>query len=136
MIDWRETSNGNFIHELESGDLMTVFERDGFWTGVHNDCFTDEKFKTPEKAQTVMERAVINGESGLLVQHRPRPSGWRKTKTGGFHYVTRGGMMTVKKATSGSWYLVIGQTIVEGKRFNTAQDAMAEGDRRIPAHGF
>lgn len=136
MIDWRETSNGNFIHELESGDLMTVFERDGLWTGVHDDCFTEEKFKSPEKAQAVMERAVIDGTPGLLIRHRPQPRGWKESKKGGFHCLRSGCMMTVKRAASGSWYLVVGQKMVEGKWFQSARDAMAEGDRLIPEHGF
>ena len=132
MIEWHETRSGSFIHELETGDLMTVFERDGWWSGVHDNCFTEEKFKSPEKAQAVMERAVIDGEQGLLVRHRTRPQGWRETKKGGFHCMRRGGSMTVKKATSGSWYLLVDQSPVKNKWFATPDDAMAEGDRRIP----
>ena len=40
--------------------------------------------------------------------------------------------MTVKKAKSGMWYLVINQTLVKGKWFITAEEARRYGDQLWP----
>ena len=37
--------------------------------------------------------------------------------------------MTVKQAKSGKWYLVIDQTMVQGKWFDNADDAKRQGDQ-------
>ena len=57
------------------------------------------------------------------------PTGWRQTKSDGFHCVRRDRTMTVKQAQSGKWYLVINQSMVKGKWFDTAEEANRQGDQ-------
>jgi hypothetical protein len=38
-------------------------------------------------------------------------------------------MLTVKQAKSGKWYLVVDQTLLAGQWFNTAEEAMQQGDQ-------
>jgi hypothetical protein len=108
---------------------MTVFQRAGLWFGVYDDRFIEDGLSTPEKAMAFMEKAVLNEQMHLLVKRVPIPTGWRSTKTGGFHCYRNGGTMTVKQAKSGAWYLVENQTMVQGKWFKTAEEAMREGDQ-------
>ena len=129
MSDWRENSNGNYVYVLDTDHVMTVFERAGLWFGVYDNRFTEDGMSTPEKAMAFMEQAVLNEKLHLLVKRTPIPTGWRSTKTGGFHCHRNGGTMTVKQAKSGSWYLLENQTIVQGKWFKTAEEAMSEGDQ-------
>lgn len=129
MSDWRENSNGNYVYVLDTDHVMTVFERAGLWFGVYDNRFTEDGMSTPEKAMAFMEQAVLNEKLHLLVKRTPIPTGWRSTKTGGFHCHRNGGTMTVKQAKSGSWYLLENQTMVQGKWFKTAEEAMSEGDQ-------
>ena len=129
MSDWRENSNGNYVYVLDTDHVMTVFERAGLWFGVYDNRFTEDGMNTPEKAMAFMEQAVLNEKLHLLVKRTPIPTGWRSTKTGGFHCHRNGGTMTVKQAKSGSWYLLENQTMVQGKWFKTAEEAMSEGDQ-------
>jgi hypothetical protein len=76
-----------------------------------------------------MEKAVLGDRLDLLVKRTPVPTGWRETKKGGFHCVRRDRTMTVKQAKSGKWYLVINQTMVQGKWFETADEAKRQGDQ-------
>jgi len=131
MEEWIENSNGNFVYVIDTDDVMTVFSKGGQWRGAYDDRFTDETFKTPEAAMAVMERAVLGDESGLLVKHRPQPTGWRQTKTGGFHCVRGGSSMSVKLAKSGKWYLVMDQVLLKGHWFHSAEAAMLDGDHRV-----
>ena len=108
---------------------MTVYLRNGEWHGVYDNHFTEEGFQNPEQAMVLMERAVLDDRLDLLDKRKPMPTGWRKTKTGGYHCVRRDRTMTVKQATSGKWYLVINQTLVQGKWFDTADEAKRQGDQ-------
>ena len=129
MSDWRENSNGNFVYVIDTDDVMTVFERAGLWFGVYDNRFIEDGQSTPEKAMAFMEIAVLNEQLHLLVKRTPIPTGWRSTKNGGFHCYRNGGTMTVKQAKSGAWYLLENQTMVQGKWFKTAEEAMREGDQ-------
>ena len=78
---------------------------------------------------TFMEAAVLSDRLDLLVKRRPQQTGWRKTKVGSYQCTSSGRMMTVKQADSGKWYVVIDQTLVRGRWFNTSEDAMREADQ-------
>ncbi len=129
MSEWRENSNGNYVYILDSDELMTVYQRDGDWFGVYENHFTGDGFKKPEETMALMEKAVLGDRLDLLVKRKPQPTGWRKTKSGGYHCVRRDHTMTVKQAKSGKWYLVINQTMVQGKWFDTADEAKRQGDQ-------
>ncbi len=129
MSEWRENSNGNYVYILDSDELMTVYQRDGDWFGVYDNHFTGDGFKKPEETMALMEKAVLGDRLDLLVKRKPQPTGWRKTKSGGYHCVRRDHTMTVKQAKSGKWYLVINQTMVQGQWFDTADEAKWQGDQ-------
>ena len=129
MFDWRENSNGNYIYVLDSDEVMTVYQRNGEWFGVYDSRFIEDGFKTPVQAMAFMEKAVLGDRLDLLVKSAPMPAGWRKTKKGGYHCVRPNHTMTIKQANSGKWYLVINQTMVQGKWFDTADEAKRQGDQ-------
>ena len=129
MSEWRENSNGNYVYVIDTDDVMTVYLRNGEWHGVYDNHFTEEGFQNPEQAIALMEKAVLGDRLDLLDKRKPMPTGWRKTKTGSYHCVRRDRTMTVKQATSGKWYLVINQTLVQGKWFDTADEAKRHGDQ-------
>jgi len=128
MSEWRENSNGNYVCVF-GAEIMTVFERNGEWFGVYDNHFTEDGFDDPEQAMALMDEAVLGNQLDLLVKRTPMPSGWRKTKSGGYHCVRRDHTMTVKQAKSGKWYLVINQTMLPGKWFDTADEAKRQGDQ-------
>jgi len=129
MSEWRENSNGNYVYILDSDEVMTVYERNGEWFGVYDNRFTGDGFADAEQAMVFMEKAVIGDRLDHLVKRTPMPSGWRETKSGGYHCVRRAHTMTVKQAKSGKWYLVINQTMLQGKWFDTADEAKRQGDQ-------
>ena len=129
MFEWRENSNGNYVYVIDTDDFMTVYLRNGEWFGVYDNHFTEEGFPNPEGAMALMEKAVLGDRLDLLMKRVPMPTGWRKTKTGGYHCVRRDRTMTVKQAKSGTWYLVIDQTMVQGTWFDNADDAKRQGDQ-------
>ena len=129
MSEWRENSNGNHVYVIDTNDVMTVYQRNGEWFGVYDNHFTDDGFQNPEGAIAFMEKAVLGDRLDLLVKRTPRPTGWRETKKGGYHCVRRDRTMTVKQAKSGKWYLVINQTMVQGKWFETADEAKRQVDQ-------
>ncbi len=129
MSEWRENSNGNYVYVLDTDEVMTVYQRNGEWFGVYDNHFTEEGFENPEKAMAFMEKAVLGDRLDILVKSAPMPTGWRQTKNGGYHCVRRDRTMTVKQAKRGKWYLVINQTMVQGKWFDTADEAKRQGDQ-------
>ena len=129
MSEWRENSNGNYVYILGSDDVMTVYERNGEWFGVYDSRFIEDGFKNPEPAMALMEKAVLDDRLDLLVKRKPVQTGWRETKKGSYHCVRRDRTMTVKQAKSGKWYLVINQNMVQGKWFDTADEAKQQGDQ-------
>jgi glucan-binding YG repeat protein len=78
---------------------------------------------------TLMERAVLGDCLHLLVKKSPPQTGWRKTKTVGYHCVRRTGMLNVKQAKTGKRYLVVDQTMLADQWFKTAEEAMQRGDQ-------
>ena len=129
MSEWRENSNGNYVYGIDTDEVMTVYLHNGEWFGVYDNRFIEDGFKNPEQAMALMEKAVLGDRLDLLVKRKPMPTGWRKTKNGGYHYVRRDCTMTVKQASSGKWYLVINQTMVRGKCFDTADEAKRLGEQ-------
>lgn len=129
MSEWRENSNGNYVFVLDTDEVMTVYGRNAEWLGVYDNYFTEEGFADAEQAMAFMEKVVLSNRLDLLVKRMPVPTGWRKTKSGGYHCVCRDHTMTVKQAKSGKWYLVINQTMVQGKWFDTADEAKRQGDQ-------
>jgi ferredoxin-NADP reductase len=129
MSEWIENSNGNYVYVIGSDDFMTVYQRNGEWLGVYESRFIEDGFKKPEQAMALMEKAVLGDRLDLLVKRKPMPTGWRETKNGGYHCVRRDRTMTVRQAKSGKWYLVINQTMVQGKWFDTANEAKRQGDQ-------
>jgi ferredoxin-NADP reductase len=129
MSEWLENSNGNYVYVIGSDDFMTVYERHGEWLGVYDSRFIEDGFNNPEEAMALMEKAVLGDRLDLLVKRKPMPTGWRETKNGGYHCVRRDRTMTVKQAKIGKWYLVINQTMVQGKWFDTADEAKRKGDQ-------
>jgi len=129
MSEWLENSNGNYVYIIDTDEVMTVYLRNGEWHGVYDSHFTRKGFQKREQAMALMEKAVLGDRLDLLVKRKSTPTGWRKTKSGGYHCVRRDRTMTVKEATSGKWYLVINQTLVQGKWFDTADEAKQQGDQ-------
>jgi hypothetical protein len=129
MSEWRENSNGNYVYVIGIDDVMTVYRRNGEWLGVYDSRFIEDGFNNPEQAMALMEKAVLGDRLDLLVKRKPMPIGWRETKKGSYHCVRPDGTMTVKQAKSGMWYLVINQTMLQGKWFDTADEAKREGDQ-------
>lgn len=129
MFEWHENSNGNYVYVIGTDDVMTVYQRNGEWFGVYDNHLTEEGFQNPEAAMALMEKAVTGDRLDLLVKRVPMPTGWRKTKSGGYHCVRRDRTMTVKQAKSGKWYLVINQSMVQGKWFDNADEAKRQGDQ-------
>ena len=129
MSDWVQNSNGNYVYVLDSDEVMTVYAKNGQWFGVYDGRFTETGFKHIEQAMSLMEKAVLGGSLNLLVKRSLPKTGWHKTKTGGYHCIRRNGTFTVKKAKSGKWYLVVDQAILQGRWFDTAEDAMRQGDQ-------
>jgi hypothetical protein len=128
MSEWRENSNGNYVYVLDSDEVMTVYERNGEWFGVYDDQFTEEGFKDPEEAMTLMEKAVLDGNLDLLSRRMPEPKGWRKTQKGGYHRRGHSFVLTVNQAKSKKWYLVVDQTLLKDLWFASAEEAMRHGD--------
>jgi hypothetical protein len=129
MSEWRENSNGNYVWVIGTDDVMTVYYRNGEWFGVYDNHFTEEGFQRHEEAMALMEKAVLGDRLDLLEKRNPMPVGWRETKKGGYHCVRSDRTMTVKQAKSGKWYLVINQSMVQGKWFDTADEAKLQGDQ-------
>lgn len=137
MSEWRETRNGNYVYPLDSGEVMTVFQRpSGRWAGVHDDHFTAVDYDTPEEAMKVVEAAVLRRVDGLMTE-RTTPShwlespAWRKTKTGGWFKQDRFQHASVKRAKSSKWFVVKGTQLVEGRWFTSDESAKAYADEVI-----
>ncbi len=101
MYEWEENANGNYVYVLDTDEVITVFNRNGEWYGVYEGRFTPEGFGTADLAMARMETAVFDGRLELLSNSKPAPTGWRTTKTGGYHCVRKGFTLTVKQAKSG-----------------------------------
>lgn len=76
---------------------------------------------TPEEAQDALERYVFNGEAKLAKAY---PTGWQASKKGGYYKHSANGIVTVKQAKSGKWYICSDQGLVSKNNwFDTAEEA-------------
>jgi len=129
MSEWCENSNGNYVYVLDSDEVMTVYGRNGEWFGVYDNRFTEDGFANPEPAMALMEKAVLDDRLDLLVKRKPPKTGWREAKKGGYYCVRSVGILNVKKAKTGKWFLVINQRMLQDKWFETADEAKRQGDQ-------
>jgi hypothetical protein len=127
MSDSRETSNGNFVYPLNEG-VMTVFKRkDGYWGGVHDGNFLKGKFEAPEEAQERMERLVFDNEEQLA---KTIQSGWKVAKSGGYYREYQAGVISIKQARNGNWYIATSSDgVVKDQWLESAHEAMNKADQ-------
>ncbi len=131
MSEWIENENGNFVYKMGPSDVMTVFKKkssDG-WSGVYDGSFLKGEFDAPEEAQAAMEKFVLEGDDALA--SKPIQLGsWRKTKKGDYFKSTEDGTISVKKASSGKWYVVSSKLgLIENQWFDTAMEAKEKADQ-------
>jgi hypothetical protein len=123
MTSWTENENGNFVHVIDTDEVMTVFKKTGSgeWSGVYDGKFLKGSYDSPEEAQKALERFVFNGEAKLA---KAFPTGWQASKKGGYYKRSANGIVTVKQATSGKWYICSDKGLVsKNKWFDTAEEA-------------
>jgi len=130
MLDWYESNNGNYVHSISKGDVMTVFKnKNGEWSGIYEGKFLRGSYDDPEEAKERMERWIIGGDSSL--QAPPRNLGWQLAKKGGFYKNAKGGIAAVKQAKTGKWYISIDGDLVQGVWLNTQEEAMQKADEYV-----
>lgn len=131
MSEWNENTNGNYIYKIGSDDIMTVFKKksgDG-WGGVHDGQFLKGDYDTPEDAQKAMEEFVLEGNAKLAAPIGGN-TGWQESKKGGFYKITEAGITSIKRASSGKWYVVTAsQGMLEGYWFDSVKEAMSKADQ-------
>ena len=131
MSEWIENENGNFVYKMGPSDVMTVFKKksgDG-WGGVYDGIFLKGEFDAPEEAMATMEKFVLEGDDALASKPVQLES-WRKTKKGDYFKTTVDGTISVKKASSGKWYVVSSKLgLIENKWFDTAMEAKEKADQ-------
>lgn len=131
MSEWNENTNGNYVYKISADDIMTVFKKksgDG-WSGVRDGEFLKGSYDTAEQAQKAMEEFVFECNSKLAAPISQNIR-WRESKKGGYYMITEGGIRSVKRASSGKWYVVTAsQGMLEGHWFDTAKEAMAKADQ-------
>lgn len=131
MSDWNESVNGNFVYVIDDNQVMTVFKKLGSdeWGGVYDDNFLKGSFDTPEEAQKVLERYVFNDEKNLVTVCK---TGWQVSKKGGFYKRSARGIVTVKQAKNGKWFVILNQGIMLKENwFNTADEAKQKANTFI-----
>ena len=131
MSQWNETANGNFVYVIEKDNLMTVFKRksDDGWGGVYDGSYLKGEFDTPEEAQKAMEEFVFEGNNSL-VSKSTQLGMWQKTKQGTYYMATKDGTISVKKASSGKWFIVSSILgLIENQWFDTAMEAKEKADQ-------
>ena len=131
MSEWNENANGNYVYKISADDIMTVFKKksgDG-WSGVRDGEFLKGSYDTPEEAQKAMEEFVFEFNSKLAAPIRTN-TGWQESKKGDYYKITESGVTSVKRASSGKWYLVTAtQGMLEGHWFDTAKEAMMKAEQ-------
>lgn len=122
MFDWRENSNGNYVHIFGPDDLMTVYkdEHSQMWKGIYQENLLIGSYDTPEEAQDAMER-YINGNENLVMALNVCG---RSKKDGNFYQKNIHGVIKVKQAKSGKWYITLNGMILKDLWFNAEEDAI------------
>jgi hypothetical protein len=129
MLDWYESSNGNYVYSLSKGDVMTVYKKkDGNWGGIYGEGHLHGSYDTPEEAQKLMERWVIDGDLSLATSPK---IGWRKSKIGSYYKTVIGGMASVKQAKSGKWFISIRGNLVKDVWLDSAEEAMKKANEYV-----
>jgi len=117
--EWKESQNGNFYRTLDSGLIVTVcLCKDGLWRGICDNKITSGFFESAERAMKGIDRGDIT-----FIPMRAHDTGWKTAKKGGFYRQVHGTIYTIKQATSGSWFVMDGDTLVENHWFPTADAA-------------
>jgi len=128
MTNWTENENGNFVNVIDTDEVMTVFKKTGSdeWSGVYDGKFLKGSYDTPEEAQDALERFVFNGDTQLAKAY---PTGWQASKKGGYYKRSANGIVSVKQAKSGKWYICSNQGLVlKNNWFDTAEEAMQKAN--------
>jgi len=130
MYNWHQNENGNYIHVIDTDQVMTVYrdKTTGDWTGRLADTFLKGKYDTPEEAQSAMERLVFEDRVEL---GKTKGLGWKAAKKGGYYKQNSRGIVTVKEAKSGKWFVTHNGRMLENKWLDTADEAFRLADLLI-----
>ena len=116
---WAESQNGNFYRPLDVGTNVTVLLcKDGRWRGISDERITDESFDSSEEAMSAIDQGDVS-----FVPFRPRDTGWKTAKKGGFYRQVHGTIYTIKQTPKGNWFVMDGDTLVKNHWFPTAEAA-------------
>jgi hypothetical protein len=119
LEEWKESQNGNFYRPLDGDVIVTVcLCKDGRWRGISDDKITGESFDAAEKAMS-----AIDDDEVTFIPFRPRDTGWKAAKRGGFYRQVHGTIYTIKQATSGSWFVMVGDVFVKDQWFSSVDAA-------------
>ncbi len=141
-VDWKEAASGNFV-AISAGQYheATVFSKGGEWQIIINGeagisrIVADESFSDADNA---MERAeaVLRGAEAILVFIPPKDvtTNWSPQKTVANGSPTYGRKqdgvgVSVKKASSGSWYFSVHGSAPQGW-YGSAEEAMKAFDAK------
>ncbi len=117
--EWLESQNGNFYRTLDSGLIVTVcLCKDGRWRGISDERITDESFDSCEEAMS-----AIDDDEVTFIPFRSSDTGWKAAKRGGFYRQVRGTTYTIKQTAKGSWFVMVGDVIVEDRWFSSVDAA-------------
>jgi cytochrome c peroxidase len=118
MYRWCENENGNFVL-IEDGRVTTVFQTaTGAWRGVSEDEYTTHSYNTAEAAMDAIDKFEVSFEPPSRSVNK-----WHRTQKGHLHKQTKSGFLTIKKATSGSYYVVTETGPVRNQWFESEQEA-------------
>ena len=138
--EWKENDNGNFVAINATGHLeATVFSKDYEWQIIINGEDAVGRFVAEEAfddSEDAMERTeeILNGAKCILVLIKPKDetTSWRQQKTVSNGSPTYGRKhvgvgVSVKKASSGSWYYNVHGLAPQGWH-ESAEEAMRAFD--------
>ena len=137
--EWKESASGNYVC-IDSGDLIaTVFSNGYEWQIIINgdDAYgrivAEEYFDNPDDAMERTEE-ILRGADCTLVLMKPKDetTNWRQqrsTSNGSPTYGRKhqGVGVSVKKASSGSWYYNVHGSAPQGW-YGSAEEAMQAFD--------
>jgi hypothetical protein len=127
MSDWREKENGNYVY-VDDGVITTVFRRaDGDWYGIRDTFITEKGFGSAESAMDAIDGERVKFSERIKLRY----TGWRAAKKGGFYRQAAAGIVTVKQARSGKWYVTVNGRMIEGQWLNSKAEAIKLADRLL-----